>query len=170
MILPHDERTFVLNLHDQGKSPDYIAAALTQRRALEEVQGILHDHAGHIQYSEYVRAMEHHVFLPPKVAGSITIQAMKVFTRDLSAFCKAHGLSEKEMLRVAAGEIDAHRGWRQGPLSAMYCKMTPRALILHRADVQEIAQGLKAANPGPTTHKSNQANSPTVLPATTFEP
>jgi hypothetical protein len=170
MILPHDERTFVLNLHDQGKSPDYIAAALTQRRALAEVEGVLHDHAGNIQYSEYVRAMEHYVFLPPKVAGSITIQPVKVFTPDLAAFCTHHKLSEKEMLRVANGEIDEHRGWRQGPLSAMYCRMVARGMVVHQEDVKEIAQGLKAANPGPTTHKSNQAESPTMLPAQTFQP
>jgi len=170
MVIPHDERTFILDLHTQGKSPEYIAAALTQRRALAEVAGVLHDHEGHVQYGEYVRAMEHFTFMPPKVAGSITIQPVKVFTRDLSAFCTAHKLSEKEMLRVARGEIDAHKGWRQGPISAMYCPMTPRAMIVHQEDVKERMLEQKSLHPGPTTHKSNQAESPTMLPPTTFQP
>ncbi len=40
-------------------------------------------------------------------------QTYKVRVRDLAAFCKAHGLREKEMVRVGMGEIRDHRGWER---------------------------------------------------------
>src|SRR5690348_1093972 len=69
MIIDHNDRTYVLDLHAQGKSPDYIAAALTQRRVLAAVMGVLRDHAGNLHQSELVRSMMHYVFMPPRVAG-----------------------------------------------------------------------------------------------------
>jgi hypothetical protein len=167
MILPHDERTFILDLHNQGKSPEQIAAALTQRRALAEVQGVLHDHAGNLQQSELLQSMMHYVFLPPRKEDE-DIQPMRVYLKDFPAFCTRHNLSEKDMQRVALGELEAHRGWKQGPLSAMYCAMVSRALVTHQEDVRQTMLGAKKASPAQSTR--TVTHSPVSLPPTTFQP
>lgn len=38
-------------------------------------------------------------------------QEYRVKVRDLAAFCKQHGLREKEMVKVGLGQIEDHKGW-----------------------------------------------------------
>jgi len=163
MVIPHDERTFILELADQGRTPEDIAALLVQRRALVEVQGVLQDHTGRIVAQEIIQSKLHFVFYPPRREGEDP-RAVRVYLHDLAAFCSQHKLNIADMERVAMGEIDEHRGWRQGPISALYCPMVSRALILHRADVAATHTYAPA-----TTHKvSYMPVNP--LPSTTYKP
>lgn len=163
MVIPHNERTFILELADQGHTPEDIAAALVQRRALVEVTGVLHDHAGTLSMAETVQAQWHYVFLPPQRAGE-DIRAVRVYLHDMAAFCSQYGLREKEMEKLAKGEIDEHRGWRQGPISLIWCPMVSRGMVLHQAEVAA------AHTYTPATIRMVPFMPPTQLPATTYKP
>jgi hypothetical protein len=138
------------------------------QQALSDVEGVLHDHAAHLRRSEMETVLQHYVFLTPRTQDSDARQPVKVYLRDVPAFCRAHGLSEKEMLRVARGEIDNHGGWSQGPISFLHCSMVSRALVVHRADGEERMRGAKKNQPRPT-HPYTQATGPRLLPTTTFK-
>jgi hypothetical protein len=169
MVIPHDERTYILTLHEQGRTPEYIAQALIERRALAEVIGVLQDRAAHTRSKEQEQAATHYVYLAPRTPDSEARQPVRVYLHDLPAFCAAHGLKQDRMEQVARGEIDEHRGWTQGPISLYHCPMTARALVVHRKDVEERMKG-EAKNKPPVARTYSQQTGPTLLPATTFQP
>ena len=46
-----------------------------------------------------------------------TFEQFRVRVTDFGAFCHSMGVSEREMLKVANGEIESYRGWRLGAMA-----------------------------------------------------
>jgi hypothetical protein len=93
-------------------------------------------------------------------------EQVKVYLRDFAAFCKANGLSEKEMLKVANGEVDSYKEWTQGAVGrALRAKMMERA----KPGPAMVLGPFTSAFRTPATGM-NAAAAPTFLPAQPWTP
>jgi hypothetical protein len=96
-------------------------------------------------------------------------EQLKVYARDFGSFCKANGLSEKDVLKVAAGELAEHRGWRQGMFPGSLG--TPRTQVV-RSKLPGPAMVAVPFGPAlPTKGRSLDAPAaPVFLPAKVWQP
>jgi hypothetical protein len=96
-------------------------------------------------------------------------QPYKVYARDFSSFCKANGLSEKDMLKVAHGEVDSSKGWRQGQFPGSLG--TPRAKVIERSrpGPPVFAGPFWGALPG-KEHQYEAPAAPVFLPVKVYTP
>jgi hypothetical protein len=103
----------------------------------------------------------------PSSTGSHPVYLqVRVALRDMADFCRFHGLKVSEMIKLADGKIDDHRGWRLGAMAA--------AAVAKQRDSLKPGPALMAMPFGPavrtTKEGMNGPVAPTYLPATRFVP
>jgi hypothetical protein len=118
---------------------------------------------------EQMEANKHYIFARShKSASSMhpVYEEVRVYLRDFANFCRAEGLSERDMLRVADGQVESCKGWRLGHVAG--------AVRAARLDKAKPGPAMVAGPVGPAFRTPstgmNTAAAPVYLPAQTWHP
>jgi hypothetical protein len=180
----HDDAEFLAGILPDDPSDEQIgeiAEALLQRmiqarsivaQAEIIVHRVVNLRRGSVVRQQAMEASKHYVFakLDKSASPAHPVYAQyKVYARHFQAFCKENSLSEKEMLKVGSGQLENHKGWRQGS--------HPGSLGTARNKVLERGKPGPALMSGPfggairtPSSGSYAAAAPVFLQVTTWKP
>jgi hypothetical protein len=127
--LSQSERLFLSEHMSPNPSPEQIQdltarllSIMIQDPAVRKAAtNIVQKHANHLRDSyaaqEYARQHRYYQFgfkHSSSTPNRLVCGQWKVYEKDFAQFCRHFDLSEKSMLRVAAGEVDSYKDWCQG--------------------------------------------------------